>query len=106
MLLLKTRQIIVVPEDKQDFANRQCADIDTKGGEKTFTVGLSPNGTKPPTHYWCCWLMEDLDKQKLVEKLSDIPVDFFELYPTENYTPDDVLQEEGLQRIQTDDIEQ
>lgn len=49
------RLIIVIPAARQAVANGAAKHVewDAAAGENTFTVGLSPTGLAPATHYWC-----------------------------------------------------
>lgn len=54
------RLIIVVPVAVASQANVRAKEVDTVGGERTFSVGLVPVGSPagtPPTYYWCSWAM-------------------------------------------------
>lgn len=55
---------ILIPEKKMNASNLDADKVNEKkskktGNEKTFSVGLSPTGNLPATHYWCCWWMSD-----------------------------------------------
>ena len=87
------RYIIVINESDKQYANEKI-------GENTFTVGLSADGTEPITHYWCNWNMTQETYNFLQENIGDIA----NFYNAENWTPDEVLAEESLQRIQNDEM--
>ena len=51
------RYIIVVQAAHQAVANALAAQVDTVGGQNTFTVPLYPAGLPQvtPSHFWCDW---------------------------------------------------
>lgn len=53
------RAIIVVPAAELANANAKAAEVDTVGGSRAFTIGLSATGAAPATHYWCSWACTD-----------------------------------------------
>jgi hypothetical protein len=48
------RMLLIVPAARRDAFNAfMKASVDKVGGLNTLTVGLSPTGNAPPTHYCC-----------------------------------------------------
>ncbi len=58
-------EVIVIPVSKIITANLDADKVDKGKTSKTFTVGLSPTGKLPVTHYWCCWWVSDEEAIKL-----------------------------------------
>jgi len=46
------RCLIVIQAADRDRANQDALQWDPEGGAQSFTVGLSPTGEEPATHYW------------------------------------------------------
>lgn len=86
------RLIIVIPVEEKETANAFCATI-AAGGAGTFTVGLSPNGQEPVSHYWCNWQMTQ-------EQYDAVKAEFKHVFDVPFWAPETVLAEMGLQRIQ------
>ena len=97
--------LVVIPASYLNRANKLSLDVDPVGGDKTFTVGLSKDGSMPATHYWCSTsatdegytkiqgllelaksegtdvIIEDLDKIKsedVLKRLNIKPIEKFE----------------------------
>src|SRR5437016_5165644 len=71
--LYTQRQIIVVTAAVAATLNAHAKLVDTVGGEKTFTAGLSPTGTLPATHFWCNWQMQPGEKSALTTLVTGLP---------------------------------
>jgi len=56
----KYRGTFLIPKSKKSAINsRVKLNIDEDGGENTFDVGASSNGTGNPTHYYACSALTD-----------------------------------------------
>lgn len=53
------RHIVIVAAVDQAAANVVAASIDPDDGSKTFSVGLSADGSEPATHFGCHTLSDD-----------------------------------------------
>ena len=94
------RLIIVVPIGAGAIANERAKDVDSRGGDLTFTVGLSATGKSPATHYWCSWSMTSDDEANIRAKmLTDELIGKAQVFDGGAMTPDDVLAATGLRRI-------
>lgn len=98
------RAIIIVPAAARTAANTNARKVDPVGGERTFTVGLSPPGLLPPTHYWCSWAMTKQQWATIMAGYAFIdaqgtPTPAGRLYDANTWSPEQVLQATGLQRI-------
>lgn len=104
MGLYSKRLIIVVNANAKTQANTRGKEVDTRGGEHTFTVGLSVTGKEPATHYWCSWAMRDDEKSAVEMKLALAEFSGkVQIFDGKRFTPEEVLAATGLQRIQPDD---
>lgn len=65
--------ICIIPFSKKDLANKDADKVNRGKTGKTFTVGLSPDGKLPITHYWFCWWISDEESIKLKEDFSGTP---------------------------------
>src|SRR5262245_65017150 len=88
--------IIVVTEAERAGANQKLqAFVD---GD-VFTVGLSPDGKLPFTHYWMSWPVTDSQWNYLITNYgagtAQRPGQVFD---GDTITPDEVLTQLGLQR--------
>lgn len=96
------RLLCIIPANLQAQANQRAKEVDTIGGERTFTAGLVPTGSTPgtaPTHYWCGWWLTlpewNAIKTKLdTAALRSAGVKFYDGLTT---TPDQALADSGLQ---------
>lgn len=88
------RLAIVIPVNVKLISNNLSKNIDTEGGERTFTVPLAKN-TKPNTitHYWCSWQMTQEQFDAIQNKFSGD-----KLYNAAQFTPEKVLEQLGLVR--------
>lgn len=94
------RMILVCAASVQGVANAQAKKVDTHGGEFTFTVALSPSGLPPATHYWCNWQMTSEERTALEGYLAGLKNQGLGwAYDAVEYTPEQVLDERGLQRL-------
>lgn len=95
------RAIIVVTAQVQNAANARAKEVDTVGGERTFTMGLSATGTAPATHYWCGWWMQPAEYAGLSAKLNSMPQAGSRVWIYDGNTTSEevVLTTMGLQRI-------
>lgn len=103
-----TRRIIcVVSANVRGQANALAKEVDTRGGERTFTVGLVPAGSPPgttPTAYWCGWSQTPAEFTAFEARLATLPdparnARMFKIFE-DPYTPEQVLAELGLERWQ------
>lgn len=107
--LYTARLIIVIPASLKDQANTFLSDKPYAGSDpvaraRTFSVGLSPTGALPITHYWTGWTMEPGTSIAITnwrQALSAAVRAGVHIYDvaTGSPTPDEVLALEGLQRI-------
>lgn len=104
MTLYSRRVIIVIPADLAAQANSRAAEVDTEGGERTFTAGLVPAGSPPgtpPTHMWCSWALRIAQNTAIRNRMQAIDVlSRVKIYDGNTRTPESVLQELGLERAQ------
>lgn len=97
------RCLIVIPAADQARANQDALQWDPEGGDRSFTVGLSPTGAEPATHYWASAVMSDATFAAVAAKVAaDYPGAHWEEWSMEDdpSRPDRLLVELGLQRIQ------
>jgi hypothetical protein len=101
MPLHNRRLIIVVKAAAAAAANARAKELDSEGGERTFTVGLSTTGLPPVTHYWCSWQMDDDWDARIKENLQNA-VDNGNAWVFNGNirTPEWVLQQLGLKRVE------
>lgn len=68
------RTFIVAPAAIQAALNTWWAtNVDLEGaGDKTFTVGLSADGSAPATHYVCCTALTDAQIIAIVRRLAQM----------------------------------
>ncbi len=94
------RAIVVVTADVATIANTQTKKLDTLGGERTFTVGLSASGVAPATHYWCSWQLTPAQYTQLGTLLTTITGQAKAwLFDGATTTPEQVLTIMGLNRV-------
>lgn len=93
------RLLILIEAGVQNVANLQAAKVDTDGGgEQTFTVGLSPTGQPPATHYWCSWQMTPGERASFINFMEALVNSGRAwIYDGEVVTPAEILAEHGLQ---------
>lgn len=72
--LFSHRLLILIPAARQAAINTFWANqIDTDGaGDQTFTIGLSPTGTPPVTHYWASCALRPIDLARIVTRLCTL----------------------------------
>ncbi len=98
--LYTKRLIIVVSAAAAAVTNARAKEIDSEGGEQTFTVGLSATGKEPITHYWCSWAMSDNEHDAMQQKLLlHVTQGEAKIFDGNKLTSDEVLQQMGLQRV-------
>jgi hypothetical protein len=69
----KYRGTFLIPKSKKSAINSQVKlNIDEDGGENTFDVGASSNGTGNPTHYYACSALTD----EAIATIADMAVAF------------------------------
>ena len=67
------RLLCIVPAVRQQQANDLAKQVDTAGGEQTFTAGLVPVGSPAgttPTHYWCGWSLTTAEWNAIKSRLD------------------------------------
>lgn len=105
----RLRLTMVIPSAEQAVSNQKSLDDFTGDTDlDTFTVGLSPTGQLPVTHYWCCWGgLTGAQFGKLRAGIGGIPGSHIYVTPNalENpkgneKMPRDVLVELGLRPIE------
>ncbi len=95
------RLILVVEAAVAATANTRSKEVDTVGGDKTFTVGLSASGSGPVTHYWCNWQMTLNEQTALLAKLQPtIDAGRARVFDAKSNEPEDVLATLGLKRVE------
>jgi hypothetical protein len=100
-MIKNRRLIIVIKAAIRAQANARAAELDREGGENTFNVPLSISGNLPATHYWCSWQLDDDWDRQLKEKLQQVVTNGNAwVFNGNNRTPDSILTELGLQRIE------
>lgn len=100
MTLYVKRLIIVVTEALASDANARAKEVDTVGGEHTFSVGLSLTGRPPATHRWCNWALTTREHDRLLARLkTSIDAGLTRVFDGLTTTPDDVLRAVGLKRV-------
>ncbi len=70
--LYTDRLIIVIVASLQAQANTRATEVDPVGGSQTFTVGLSPSGNLPATHYWCNWQLLPDERVRLNNRIGSL----------------------------------
>lgn len=73
MTQFEHRCLVIIPAARQAAMNAYWkANLDPRGGEYTFTVGLNASGkdTDPPTHYWCYGSFKDTELAKIAGQLA------------------------------------
>ena len=92
------RTIIVVTAGQTSAANQKAKQVDTIGGEFTWTVRLSPDGLEPASHLWCNWQMKPDEFDALKALLDEIPGHNEQIFDLDHWdpvisrpTPDEVL---------------
>lgn len=94
------RLTIVVTAAIAAVANARAKEVDTVGGERTFTEGLSLTGLPPATHYWCSWQMDDDWDARIKQKLQNAVDNGNAFVFNGNIrTPEWVLQQLGLKVV-------
>lgn len=95
------RLLVVIPESRKRQAEAVALTADPSTEGDTFTVGLSPTGSEPATHFWCGWVMTKTQRGRIIaiEKSAD-----GQIFDMEEYTPEKVLEELGLKRIEPEEI--
>jgi len=89
----RRQAIIIVEADQKDNANTIAKQIDSIGGDQTFSgLGLSPSGEGSATHYGCSWNCSSSEYDFLVEN--------FIVHDGEKISFNDVLDQLGLRRVQ------
>lgn len=112
------RFILVARTDVAAAANlaAKSSDCDPTGGERAFTVRLSPLGVEPATHYWCNWALTTAqalairtrlrERGATVAEVTPVPpgetrsVPRFAVFDAADWTPEAVLVACGLRRIE------
>lgn len=65
------RILVITPVLSQARANQDASAYDQGGSHaRTFTVGLSPTGLAPATHYWASMSLSDADFETLKAKID------------------------------------
>ena len=96
------RALIRIDAADKDRANAAAEQyFDPTGGDLTFTVGLSPTGDEPPTHYWASAQFDDAHWPILQQLLPAFPSALIVEYDldTQPGRPQELLIEWGLQTI-------
>lgn len=97
--LYTERLIIVVKAAQQTPANAIARQVSVDGAN-TFTVGLSPTGNQPATHYWCNWAMTPGERADMEGRMTALQAaGDAQLFDAATFTPEQVLAAMGLQRL-------
>ena len=64
------RRLMVAPAELREELNAVAATLDTHGGERTFTVGLSGTGELPATYYVCNVALRETTWESIEETLA------------------------------------
>lgn len=92
------RLIGIIEAPVKDIAAQKALEWDAKGGEKTFSVPLSPTGKSPATHYGCETAATREMALKMIEVMPLVgSIQFFNMRTWPGF--DAVLKHLGLQRI-------
>ena len=99
-----TYLIIVIPVDKTTDANKDADKVDKGKTSRTFTVGLSPDGKLPITHYWCCWWVSPKENTDLRKDFQGTPDQIggkhnSRVFDRKDWTPEQVLEKLNLKLI-------
>lgn len=96
------RVIVVIEAADRDAANADALAFDPEGGARTFTVGLSPSGAGPVTHYWMGAAMSEATYQAATQlwqtKYSTGHLEDWDM-DADPGRPDALLTELGLRRV-------
>jgi hypothetical protein len=65
--------IIILAADKVAINTVAKAELDTKRGERTFSIGLSATGKAPVTHYWCSSVFSDAKTANVLALKDQFP---------------------------------
>lgn len=98
------RFLLVVAAADRDRANLDALAHDPEGGARTFTVGLSPTGEAPATHYWCSVQVNDpLVADAIRAKVPEYPGSRLVEYDLRDdpLRPHAVLAELGLRPVRS-----
>ena len=91
---MNKRAIIIILAKDKEAANKFCGEL-VEGGEGTFSIGASPDGKEPITHYYCNWMMT-------AEQYDAMVAEFDMVYDVPPYDFEGVLAEQGIMPIQTE----
>ena len=70
---MSQRFLVIVPGEDRTAANAMAkSQLDPRGGEKTFAIGLSPTGQAPATHHWCSMVLKGDAPDKLLAARTQI----------------------------------
>lgn len=68
------RYVVIVPTRWQGAANAWAVRYyDPRGGAETFSVGLSADGSNPPTHYWAGLDVDEEQERSLLVLRDTLP---------------------------------
>jgi hypothetical protein len=97
------RVVIVIPASYQSAANQAADQLDEGDGRFTFTVGLSPSGAEPATHYWASPALTETQYQQVqgmkAALFPDAQIFDWDM-DAEPGKPEEVLQGLGLKTIE------
>lgn len=95
------RTLMVVTAADQDEANLHAAELGRPADLGTFTVGLSPTGEPPATHYVCASALTPAERERVEALRAVFPDAVLVDYDldTEPGRPDAVLAGLGLRRV-------
>src|SRR5687767_4331326 len=65
------RFTVIIPAASKDaFNNYIKNNVDSVGGERTCTIGLSASGSAPATHYWSSIALTNQELLKIAQRLA------------------------------------
>lgn len=94
------RLTIVVNATIAANVNTRALEVDPEAGQ-VFTIGLSPTGQLPITHYWCGWQVTEDQRSGLLQRLQQaVDNGNARVYNGDNRTPQEILTILGLKTVE------
>lgn len=93
--------ILILAGDKVAINTVAKAELDTKRGERTFSIGLSATGKAPVTHYWCSSVIAEAKTERVTDLSVQFPNAKVHAYDANNDPkfPGRLLAQLGLKQI-------
>lgn len=100
---MRKRVLVIIKASQQQEANQNALQYDPVGGARTFTVGLSYDGTPPATHYWASASVDLATFAAIQTLVAQSPGAVLEEYDQDADPdfPDTLLEAQGLKRVRT-----